>query len=78
MKMKKEIAINGMSCGHCQARVEKALNAIPGVEAKVDLKKKIALVSLTAEVADDVLMSAVTEAGYEPVSVTVKKGLFGN
>lgn len=74
--MKKEIAINGMSCGHCQARVEKALNAIPGVEAKVDLKKKIAVVTLTTDVADDVLMNAVQSAGYEPVSVKEKKGLF--
>ena len=74
--MKKEIAINGMSCGHCQARVEKALNAIPGVEAKVDLKKKIAVVTLANDVADEVLMNAVQAAGYEPVSVKEKKGLF--
>lgn len=75
--MKKEITINGMSCGHCQARVEKALNAIPGVEAKVDLKKKTATVSLSADVADDVLMGAVREAGYDPVAIKEKKGLFG-
>ena len=75
--MKKEITINGMSCGHCQARVEKALNAIPGVEAKVDLKKKTATVSLSVEVAYDVLMGAVREAGYDPVAIKEKKGLFG-
>ena len=74
--MKKEITINGMSCGHCQARVEKALNAIPGVEAKVDLKKKTATVSLSGEVADEVLMNAVREAGYDPVAIKEKKGLF--
>ena len=76
--MKKEIAIEGMTCSHCQARVEKALNAIPGVDAKVDLKKKIAVVSLKSEVTDEVLMNAVKEAGYEPLSVKEKKGLFGN
>lgn len=75
--MKKEITINGMSCGHCQARVEKALNAIPGVEAKVDLKKKTATVSLSGEVADEVLMNAVRDAGYDPVAIKEKKGLFG-
>jgi len=75
--MKKEITVNGMSCGHCQARVEKALNAIPGVEAKVDLKKKTATVSLSGEVADEVLMNAVREAGYDPVAIKEKKGLFG-
>lgn len=38
--MKKTIAISGMKCEHCQAKAQKALNAIPGVEATVDLKKK--------------------------------------
>lgn len=74
--MKKIIEINGMSCGHCQARVEKALNAIEGVEAKVDLKKKRAVVSLSKDVDDKTLSDTVTEVGYEVVSVTEKKGLF--
>jgi len=76
-EMKKVITINGMSCEHCKARVEKALNAIDGVEAKVDLKKNNAIVSLTTEVSDEVLKNAVNEAGYEAVSVEEKKGLFG-
>lgn len=75
--MKKIISINGMSCGHCQAKVEKALNAIAGVEAKVDLKKKIATVTLKQEVKDEILKDAVNEAGFEAVSVSEKKGLFG-
>lgn len=75
--MKKIIEINGMSCGHCQARVEKALNAIEGVEAKVDLKKKIAIVDLKKDVDDETLKNAVIEAGYEVVSISEKKGLFG-
>jgi copper chaperone CopZ len=74
--MKKVIEINGMSCGHCQARVEKALNAIAGVEAKVELKKNRAVVNLKSEVSDETLKSAVTEAGYEVVSIEEKKGLF--
>jgi copper chaperone CopZ len=45
-KTKKIMKIEGMTCGHCQARVEKALNAISGVTANVDLKKKIAKKSL--------------------------------
>jgi len=76
-EMKKVISINGMSCEHCQARVEKALNAIDGVEAKVDLKKKNATVTLQSDVNDEVLKNAVKEAGYEPVSIEEKKGLFG-
>lgn len=76
--MKKVLTVEGMSCAHCQARVEKALSAVKGVEsAKVDLKKKTATVALSETVADDTLMDAVKEAGYEPVSIQEKKGLFG-
>ncbi|WP_277668464.1 heavy metal translocating P-type ATPase [Caproiciproducens galactitolivorans] len=75
--MKKVIQINGMSCEHCKARVEKALNAIEGVVAKVDLKQKKATVTLKADVSDEVLKNAVSEAGYEAVSIQEKKGLFG-
>lgn len=74
--MKKIIVINGMSCGHCQARVEKALNEIEGVEAKVELKKNRAIVTLANVIEDQILSQAVTEAGYEVVSITEKKGLF--
>lgn len=62
--MTKTIKIEGMSCGHCSARVEKALNAIPGVNAKVDLASKTATISTSVEVSDDVLESAVIDAGY--------------
>lgn len=74
--MKKEIKIEGMSCNHCKAHVEKALNSIDGVTAKVNLAKKNAVVELSADVSDDTLKNAVTEAGYEVVSINVKKGLF--
>ncbi len=75
--MKKILTVEGMSCAHCQARVEKALAAVKGVEsAKVDLKKKTATVALSGTVADDALMDAVKEAGYEPVAIEEKKGLF--
>ncbi|MDF2590391.1 MAG: Heavy metal transport/detoxification protein [Anaerocolumna sp.] len=75
--MKKIIKIEGMSCGHCQAKVEKVLNEINGVEAKVDLKKKSATVSLQSDVSDTTLKDVITEAGYEVVSIEEKKGLFG-
>ena len=42
--MQKILMIDGMSCGHCSARVEQALNALDGVTAKVELKKKRAVV----------------------------------
>lgn len=74
--MKKTIAIEGMSCSHCQKRVEEALRAIDGVNAKVDLKKKEATVRYSKEIDDAVLRKAVEEAGYEVVSIEEKKGLF--
>lgn len=75
--MKKTIKIEGMTCSHCQARVEKALNGITGVNAKVDLKKKAAVVNFDSDISDSVFKDAVTEAGYEVVSIEEKKGLFG-
>lgn len=74
--MKKIININGMSCGHCQARVEKALNNLEGVEAKVELKKNRAVVTLKQDISDQTLTDTVVEAGYEVVSIEEKKGLF--
>lgn len=75
--MKKLIKIEGMSCGHCQAKVEKALNGLDGVEAKVDLGKKIATVKLSKETPDVLLKKVIEDAGFQPISIEVKKGLFG-
>jgi len=75
--MKKIIQVEGMTCGHCQARVEKVLNEIEGVQAKVDLKKNQAVVNLSVDVDDVTLKEVITEAGYEVKSITEKKGLFG-
>ena len=67
--MEKKMIIEGMACGHCSARVEKALNAIDGVSATVDLAAKCAAITLTKEVSDQVLTDAVTEAGYDVISI---------
>lgn len=67
--MNKVIKINGMTCGHCKAHVEKALNAIDGVNAEVDLENKLANVSLNKEIEDDILKNAIIDAGYEVVSI---------
>lgn len=64
-KMEKKMIIEGMMCQHCSGRVEKALNAIDGVNAKVDLEGKCAYVTLNSDVDDKTLTDAVTEAGYE-------------
>ena len=68
--MNKTMIIEGMMCGHCTGRVEKALSAIDGVDkVEMSLEDKSAVLSLSKEVDDKVLTDAVTEAGYEVVSV---------
>lgn len=59
--------INGMMCPHCQAAVKKALEAFNGVTADVNLEDKAAYI--TGEADKDALVKAVTDAGYEVVSV---------
>lgn len=69
-KMTKTIHIEGMMCGHCEAHVKKALEAIDGVaEAQASHEKGTAVVTLTADVADDVLTKAVEEQDYKVISV---------
>ncbi|MDD4994214.1 MAG: cation transporter [Paludibacter sp.] len=65
----KTLQIKGMSCGHCSARVEKALNSIEGVEAKVSLESNSAKVTLSKEVSDETLKTAVDNVGYEVTEV---------
>ena len=62
----KKLKVDGMTCGHCSARVEKALAGVEGVEkASVNLKKGLAEVKLAAPVEDAALTKAVIDAGYE-------------
>lgn len=61
--------IEGMMCPHCQAAVTKALNALEGVKAEVNLEKKEAYIEASKEVTKEALTEAVTEAGYEVLSV---------
>ena len=65
--MEKIIKIEGMMCPHCQAHVDKALNAIEGVTATVDLAAGTATVK--GDVSDEVLTKAVTEAGYKVLGI---------
>lgn len=68
--MKKVITVEGMMCGHCTGRVQKALEAVEGVAGvAMSLEDKTATVELTAEVADDVLTAAVVDAGYEVTGI---------
>ena len=67
--MEKIVKIEGMSCGHCQKRVEDALNSIAGVEAQVDLNKAQANIKASEDVTDEALIKAVEDAGYEVVGI---------
>ncbi|NLJ90458.1 MAG: heavy-metal-associated domain-containing protein [Clostridiales bacterium] len=75
--MKKIVEIKGMTCEHCQARVDKVLKEIDGISAKVDLKKNRAIVTYSKDVSDQVIKDVIEEAGYEVTSIKEKKGLFG-
>lgn len=61
--------INGMMCPHCQAAVKKALEAFEGVHADVNLEEKAAYITSDGEADVEALKKAVTDAGYEVVSV---------
>ena len=64
--MIKTLKVEGMMCVHCKAHVEKALLGVEGVsEVVVSLEDKTAEVTLAADVADEALVKAVTDAGYE-------------
>ena len=68
--MEKTMKINGMMCGHCEAREKKALEALPEVkEAAVSHEAGTAVLTLNAPVADEILKKAVEDQDYEVVSV---------
>ena len=64
--MEKTLKVDGMMCGHCEAHVKQALEAIPQVEsADVSHTAGTAVVHLNAEVSDEVLKQAVEKEGYQ-------------
>jgi len=69
-KMKKTMKIEGMMCGHCEASVKKALESVDGVKAAdVSHEKDMAVVSMDAEVASDVLKEVVEAKDYKVLSI---------
>ncbi len=68
--MEKTMKIEGMMCGHCEARVKKCLEALPEVtEAAVSHKAGTAVVTLNGEIADDVLKKAVEDQDYKVLAI---------
>ena len=68
--MKKTMKIEGMMCGHCEARVKKVLEALPEVaEAEVSHENDTAVVTLNGEIGDDVLKKTVEDQDYKVISI---------
>ena len=68
--MKKTLHVEGMMCGHCEARVKKALEALPAVdEAVVSHEAGTAIVTLNAEVSDADLKKAVEDQDYKVTGI---------
>ena len=68
--MTKTLKVEGMMCEHCEARVKKALEAVNGVESAVaDHNANTAVVTLSADVADDVLRKAVEDQDYKVLGI---------
>lgn len=67
--MKKTMKIEGMMCGHCTGRVDKALNALEGVQAEVSLEDKAAYLTISGDVSDELLKKTVEDEGYQVVEI---------
>ena len=68
--MKKTMKIEGMMCGHCEARVKKCLEALSEVEeATVSHEEGTAVVTLKAEISDEILKKAVEEQDYKVLEI---------
>ena len=68
--MTKKVFIDGMSCGHCAARIEKSLSTLKGVSAvKVNLLGQFAEVETEEELTDKSVVAALDMAGYHLVNI---------
>ena len=68
--MKKTMKIEGMMCGHCEARVKKCLEALSEVEeATVSHEEGTAVVTLKAEISDEILKKAVEDQDYKVLEI---------
>lgn len=66
---RKLIEVEGLHCENCKNSVEKAINALEGAAAKVNLKEQTAEVVLEKNVADEVLKAAVEKAGFHVLAI---------
>ena len=69
----KVLHIEGMHCETCKNRVELLLNGLEGASARVDLKKNIAVVSMSRQIGDGELRAAVEPAGYRVTAIELRR-----
>lgn len=69
--MKTILKLSGLHCGHCEMRVQKALEAFPGVKAKVSAKKQEAIIQSSAPLDNERIKQAVADAGYLVEDITI-------
>ncbi len=67
--VKKTVRIEGMTCTHCQKRVEEALNKLSGLSAEVDLTQGIATIEVSGEWDEASVREAISQAGYQVISI---------
>lgn len=67
--MKKQISIEGMSCGHCVKHVEEALKEIGASKVEVNLQGKYAVAEADSEIGDSKIKAAIEEAGYDVIDI---------
>jgi copper ion binding protein len=68
--MKKTVYVEGMGCQNCVKHVKEALEGLDGVaSAEVSLEAGTAVITLTKEVADEAIRSAIDEAGYDVTNI---------
>lgn len=61
----KTFIVEGMTCENCKARIERTINDMDGLLAKVNLKKKEVVISMEREVSEDEIKAAIEKAGYK-------------
>lgn len=67
-KMEKILKVDGMTCGHCKARVEKVVSVIDGVDSvEVDLASKNVMVKMSKDISEQTLSDVIVDAGYEVI-----------
>ncbi|MFW3411500.1 heavy metal translocating P-type ATPase [Aliarcobacter butzleri] len=67
-EMEKILKVDGMTCGHCKARVEKVVSAIDGVDSvEIDLASKNVTVKMSKDISEQTLSDVIVDAGYEVI-----------